>query len=521
MYTLVIIDDEESILQQLVELFNWNELGFDLVNSFSNIQQFIEYSNQHSFDVLLSDIRLGNYSGLELSKNCKEKNPELEVILISAYSEFDFAKEAIRLKVFEYLLKPITYKAVTDCFLSLKKLLDQRKSEQQDLASNEQKLLLADRRQATFDFMSGISTDINDLEYALQKSGLTIDLKHKFYYQVLGTLSPDATSKTETNIITKYGREAFCFAIDNFCGGLCDQNTSNSLFLLPGYLTSQKMIALLIVDPAACSDSDMHLFFQKLTQNLKELLNITMDFTLSKRTDHLDDSCLRIKNRSIIYQTIPELAHQIRARLSENNKQSALLLLRWGFEDYAADLPSALHFTRELLVPLTNGLDFMAEKQTALIASIQSASTLDRIYSCMQEYLTSLLLFCQSNENNLYQIELAKQYIDKNYMTDIYLNDVADYVSLNPVYFSRFFKKHTGERFIDYLCKIRIEYAILLLKDPQNKAYEICNLVGYQSKKHFYKLFRQYTGYTPIEYRNQLISPSQQILEVQEEVEPI
>ena len=98
-------------------------------------------------------------------------------------------------------------------------------------------------------------------------------------------------------------------------------------------------------------------------------------------------------------------------------------------------------------------------------------------------------------------IDMAKDFIDENYNRNITLETVAQHVSMNPAYFSRFFKQHTNGNFIDYLSKIRIKKAIALLQDPRVRIGEICTMVGYKSPQHFYKLFKYYTGYTPSEFR--------------------
>ncbi|MDR1439180.1 MAG: helix-turn-helix transcriptional regulator [Clostridiales bacterium] len=82
---------------------------------------------------------------------------------------------------------------------------------------------------------------------------------------------------------------------------------------------------------------------------------------------------------------------------------------------------------------------------------------------------------------------------------------MADSVAMNAAYFSRFFKRHTGEHFAEYLAKRRMEKAIELLRDPRYKVFEISPMVGYFSKQNFYRRFRQHTGRTPIEYRNEVL----------------
>ena len=110
----------------------------------------------------------------------------------------------------------------------------------------------------------------------------------------------------------------------------------------------------------------------------------------------------------------------------------------------------------------------------------------------------------EASDDN-YRIAMVKRYIDKNVGGDLTLESVSAIVSMNPAYFSRFFKRHTGLHFADYLTERRMERAIELLRDPVHRVFEISALVGYFSKKNFYKQFKRYTGRTPSEYRNEVL----------------
>ncbi|MCL2003178.1 MAG: response regulator [Oscillospiraceae bacterium] len=104
-----------------------------------------------------------------------------------------------------------------------------------------------------------------------------------------------------------------------------------------------------------------------------------------------------------------------------------------------------------------------------------------------------------------YRIALVRRHIEKHVGEDITLESVADLVSMNSAYFSRFFKRHTGVHFADYLAERRMEKAIEYLRNPRYRIFEICTKVGYFSKQNFYKRFRQHTGRTPVEYRNEVL----------------
>lgn len=101
-------------------------------------------------------------------------------------------------------------------------------------------------------------------------------------------------------------------------------------------------------------------------------------------------------------------------------------------------------------------------------------------------------------------IEKAMKYINEHYSEEITLKKLSEVTYVNPSYFSRLFKDKTGEKYIDYLTSIRIEQAKKLLEDLSLKVYDITELVGYESRKHFGKTFKEITGMSPREYRDKI-----------------
>ena len=99
-------------------------------------------------------------------------------------------------------------------------------------------------------------------------------------------------------------------------------------------------------------------------------------------------------------------------------------------------------------------------------------------------------------------VRLACEYIDKNYQEDINLNKISNYVSLSKNYFCNIFKKETGITIWDYLIRIRMEEAKKMLLETEQKTYEISERVGYDDPSYFGRLFKKYTGFTPIEFRD-------------------
>ena len=98
-------------------------------------------------------------------------------------------------------------------------------------------------------------------------------------------------------------------------------------------------------------------------------------------------------------------------------------------------------------------------------------------------------------------VRLACEYIEKNFQENINLNKISNYVSLSKNYFCNIFKKETGITIWDYLIRIRMEEAKRMLLETEQKTYEISERVGYDDPSYFGRLFKKYTGFTPMEFR--------------------
>ncbi|WP_308737691.1 AraC family transcriptional regulator [Paenibacillus sp. AR247] len=100
-------------------------------------------------------------------------------------------------------------------------------------------------------------------------------------------------------------------------------------------------------------------------------------------------------------------------------------------------------------------------------------------------------------------LDRALLYIRGKFQEELSLEDVAEHVHLNPYYFSKVFKQQTGETFIDYVTRLRIDKAKELMKDGRYSMKEVCYQVGYKDPNYFSRVFKKVTGVTPSEYRVQ------------------
>lgn len=127
MYRFIFVDDEDYIRELFVELMDYKEHGFDLAAVFPSAEQALAYIKEgNQVDAVLTDIRMGDLSGIEFSEYIYQNALDIEVVIISGYQEFAYAQRAIKCNVFDYLLKPTSMEDFTNLFGSLKQHLDQK-----------------------------------------------------------------------------------------------------------------------------------------------------------------------------------------------------------------------------------------------------------------------------------------------------------------------------------------------------------------------------------------------------------
>ena len=123
MYSMIIIDDEPKIAEGMAQLFPWQNIGFQVMASFTSAREALEYMKDEPTDVVLSDIQMPDMSGLDLCRALIAQE-ETHVVLFSSYQHYEYMRSAIQLGAEDYLLKPLTYTALTESFTRLKEKLD-------------------------------------------------------------------------------------------------------------------------------------------------------------------------------------------------------------------------------------------------------------------------------------------------------------------------------------------------------------------------------------------------------------
>lgn len=125
MYKLIMVDDEEKIVGGMAQLFPWQNIGFEVVEVFTSARKALEYIETHPVDVVMTDIEMPDMNGLELSRRLMDY-PNIEKVFFSSYSNYEYFRTALQNGVADYLMKPVDYSALLECFEKIRARLDAR-----------------------------------------------------------------------------------------------------------------------------------------------------------------------------------------------------------------------------------------------------------------------------------------------------------------------------------------------------------------------------------------------------------
>ena len=106
-YTVLLVDDEEEVIQVIMKKINWEGLGFSVIGYATNGVKALEMVEEFQPDVVMTDIKMPYMDGMELSGRIKTELPATKILLFTGYDEFEYAKQAVRYQVMEYILKPV------------------------------------------------------------------------------------------------------------------------------------------------------------------------------------------------------------------------------------------------------------------------------------------------------------------------------------------------------------------------------------------------------------------------------
>lgn len=531
-----LVEDEMVIRRGIKNSIDWEKEGYIFCGEASDGELAYPMIIKEKPDILITDIRMPFMDGLELCKLVKKELPNIKILILSGYDEFDYAKEAIRLGVTEYLLKPISSGKLLEALNGVSESI-RREKEDKDLVRKymeemrenteheKQKffeqmiagnLSMADALETGEKYEMNLSARMYNLllfrftlgeenrksgellgeaEYAIKK--LTERLEYVFEFQrgvegwafLLMADNEEQMSERVKELSKDLEEIMKNYSTITYFGGI-GQPVARLRELEESFREAERALAA------------------RFTMELNQIISVE-DIRMAQNVDTLDDIEITSfgeieKTRTMLEKflnngaedEIDEFVDVYINELSEENLKSVLMRQYIIMDAYIVMMSFCEKF---------EGIEGEMQAQSEeLKNSMKTIQTLEEIKNYIRMLLKKIIGVRDTISGRRYSdiIEIAKDQIRKTYMSDeISLNTIAAEVGMSPSYFSSIFSKEMGKTFVEYLTEIRMDRAKELLMCSSMKTSEIGYEVGYKDPHYFSYIFKKTQNCTPKEFR--------------------
>jgi len=532
MLKVLIADDEQKVCQLIVNIIDWNAFGFEIVGVVNDGLAAYKFLQEHSVDLMLTDIRMPGCDGMELIQKAQVLNPHLYFIIISGYSQFDYAQQAIRFGVEDYLLKPIRKK---DLMAALKKIMDRHQEEVQDNQKRVDfdKLLKENTERIKRSLVEDILKKPEKFGGFFRRQKVNEDYHYQFtddcYLTILVKVLP-VTRKEDVDtrrlllqkgkeVIEEYtegiGGERVLNIVDDNIYGIFN-GAKEDIDKLPRRLKKAKFELMRFQD--IFEEIHSYIALGKTIDNFQDILVSLRqaEAAMQGRFYYGEEFLLEAADiedgeetgNQIIDNTFKKHFLSYIETMDLDNIELQITSIQKILESSTLRDGSAVATAyKEILSVFYFGTHsyniIIPDQYNELLEQLELYGTIGEVFSHLKDYMIKSLKHWMEEKKYVESkpIRVAKQYIAQNYFRPLTLEIVSSEIGFNPTYFSGVFKKETDMNFSAYLVEVRIENAKNMLLNSKQTVEDISIAVGYSDIKYFSRLFKKMTGVTPTEFR--------------------
>ena len=480
-------------------------------------------------DLLITDIRMPVMDGMELIRYVSDQFPRIRIVLISAYSEFEYAQAAIRCGVAEYLLKPFRLQDVSDILSRTEQYLERQSSLLRKTSLYENMLAesLKQERQtllaALLDGRKNIKSLDGDIALQLKNSGFAAVLRWKIRLTTISsdTAYPQYLSENQQEILLDHIHTFFPDSFYVFLTQGLDPCECRLALLLSSYTEEQCCRQLSALCHAAANDS---LVFHAGLSALHPFLANSLSLARQQAEEMLSFSfyqplqpsfyCWKDLNHCLELPMLSLSGIENDLRTSAKNAAPAskfnelLSPLKKELEKPPLRSPVKVrHRISSMIVSIIRDLDGMisAEEYDTLLTeayhSYHSCDSLDCLFSISLSLLERTTAYFSQESGQHDVTEDIITYIKKHLDEDLSLQQLAEKVHFSANYLSAQIKSKTGLSYISYVTGLRTDMACRLLTETDLKVLEIARRCGYRDSSYFNRIFCRKCGISPEQYR--------------------
>ncbi len=531
MKSILLVDDDPHIIRALSEHINWAALDLHVAGTAASGTEALELFYDLQPDLLMTDVYLPGMNGLELTRKLRGDYPNLPIIILSGYDEFENARAAMRWGVSHFLLKPAEVDEITSVLQEVMLEYDVReRHEQLELSYRQEvgRVLPYLRKQ----FMKELLTTRYRPEQLSRERMDYIGIQHRDQVRAVSLQlnRPKFVTRMKERDwqLLRYG--AADIIQEN--AALYAQQQGQGQVELVDY--SDRVFVLVVLEQHSALDT-LHVLLERIIQQIFTYLKIEVSAgiglcksDLCELMDSYLESCEALENaefqggsRIYCYE------HDMLKQSPVPDHSAALRQWNDAWNDMRTD--AALDIWHTLRSQLESGHCLLQDVQVVAVSlfdtlihswnrryprlesplsmseflrDIQSKYALTELTGWMDELIHHWLEHIQREQaekksNRL--VAQVKQYVEQHYAEEISFEAIARSLYVHPKYLSQLFKRMTGENFVSYLNQYRIERALALLESGQYMVYEVSEMTGFRNATYFSQVFKMVTGKSPSE----------------------
>ncbi len=519
MYSILIVDDEVMIckgIKSLIEYINIPKIT-KILTAYNAIEAEKIARNEIP-NIIITDIKMPGINGIELIKRLIRNDPDnhCRFIVLSGYDDFHYVKDAFKIGVRDYLLKPASTRELKDVILKVIQEIEEEKERaqiEQVREYNYSKALLENNLNKIF------NTPFKD-EKTIKKilDDIYIEFPHNYFcIGMFEFIEGDIKASTDVELQQKLNRDYLWTETTGDVILYSFFNYKGNLILLFNFKENRyyedRLKPLIYEIAQSIFDSNNYKAFISISEPKKGLRGLY--FTYQDAMEALRYKILYNPGEIIEYKhTVNRLEKHI---LSEaDTKRFSKNIYEFNMRELSNFIDAT--FSEKLLENVS--IDSIKESYDTLIYVIdnimrdcgETPYTPDEDFEKLNS-LKDIRIDVKSRINNALNLlkekwecrttdDIVRKYIEDNYFKSIRMAEVANMVGMSYNYFSRFFREATGMNFSEYVTHIRMEKAREMLDDPTIKVHEVSRKVGYENPKHFTRVFKSYYGISPKEYQD-------------------
>jgi two-component system response regulator YesN len=515
------VEDEIVTREGIRDNVDWNACGFEFCGEAPDGEMALPLLQTAKPDVLITDIKMPFMDGLQLCKIVRERMPSVKIVILSGHDEFEYARQAIKLGVTEYLLKPVTVQDLHNVLQKIAAQLEQERKDQEHLQKLRDQIE-EDRAALRERFLIKLVVGAVSPTEAIEKGqSLGLDLVARYYlvvvvktqladrseqfdYDEYQQIQQNLTGLVEHNpdvLLLKKGWEELVLIIK---GNTPEYLEEEKDLILNGIGREAKQTRYQFIIGVGAPKERIADIYQSFVEALASTQNATDEIASPNNTTdkaellNFDKSAVDDYLRCGVKEEFDEFFDALIQPLGEAALKS-YLIKNYIFVD-------VILATAKLVNELGGDVEQVIPELDSIETVLMNIKTMEQLEEQARKILISALAFRDSRTNNQYTslVQQAKEYIDHHYMNpDLSLNQVAAQVNLSPSYFSVMFGQATGQTFKEYLTELRIRKAKELLRMTTQRSAEISYQVGYSDPHYFSYVFRKNTGLSPTQFRLQ------------------